>query len=334
MKKIIRVATVAATFALAIAGLSSQTPQQKPQQKPTFDVTSVKPSPQPGAGPIRIGGGAQGDRFTMNSATLRMLLQMAYQRPGNTPIGGQLQIIGGPAWMESDRYDVQAKADCSGGSLPREQLQLMVQSLLEDRFQLKAHKETRELPIYNLVVTKDGPKIKRSADQTPVNRPAALPGPCEPATAANAPPPFPPPGRGGPFGPGNPPPPPPRGAIMMMMGGASMTMRATAMPVASFVGLLQGQLGRTIVDKTGLDGLFDFELTFSPEGLGSPFGRGFPAPPPPIGSPNGAASATPAASDPVPSLFTAIQELGLKLESTKGPVEVLVIDSVEKPTEN
>ena len=122
----------------------------------------------------------------------------------------------------------------------------------------------------------------------------------------------------------------------MTMGAGVMTIRATATPLAFIVGMLQPQLGRRVVDKTGLDGLYDFELTFSPEGLESPFGRGFPLPPPGAGAPAGGAAASSAAtaSDPVPSLFTAIQELGLKLESTKGPVEVLVIDSVEKPTEN
>ena len=321
MKKTLRVAVVAATFALTIARLFSQAPPQKP----SFDVISIKPSPPIGTGPMRIGGGAQGDRFTMNSATLRMLLQIAYQRIGNTLLPGQLQIIGGPGWMDSDRYDVQAKTDCSGGTIPRERLQLMVQSLLEDRFRLKAHLETRELPIYNLVAGKDGPKIKRSADQTPPAFAPPLPGPCEPPA-----PPLPG-GRGVSFGPGSP---PPRGAAFIMMGTSGMTVRATATPLAVVVRMLQQQLGRTIVDKTGLEGLFDFELTFSPEGLESPFGRGFPLPPPPVGAPTGSASAAPTAPDPVPSLFTAIQELGLKLESAKGPVEVLVIDSVEKPTEN
>jgi len=75
----------------------------------------------------------------------------------------------------------------------------MVQSLMEERFQLKAHRETRELPIYNLVTTKDGPKIRKSADQTAPSSVATLPGPCEPVTTAT-PPPFPPPGRvGNPF---------------------------------------------------------------------------------------------------------------------------------------
>jgi uncharacterized protein (TIGR03435 family) len=330
MKDTHRIAVVAAAFALTIARLSSQTPSPKP----SFDVISIKPSAPPGNGPIRIGGGARGDRFTMSSATLRMLLQTAYQRANNTPAAGQLEIIGGPGWMESDRYDVQAKADCSGGSIPRAQLQLMVQSLLEDRFKLKAHMETRELPIYNLVASKDGPKIKRSADQTPPALAAGLPGPCEPAPAGDVPP-FPG-GRGNPFAPGSP---PPRGSIMMMMGAGAggMTMRGTAMPFANLVGLLRNQLGRQVVDKTGLEGLFDFELTFTPEGLSSPFGRGLPVPPPappPAGAATGPASAASTAADPAPSLFAALQELGLKLESAKGPVEVLVVESVEKPTEN
>jgi uncharacterized protein (TIGR03435 family) len=318
-----RVVALAVTVALAIARLSSQTPEQKP----SFDVISIKPSPPLGTGgAIRIGGGSQGDRFTMNSATLRMLLQMSFQRAGNTSLSGQLQIIGGPSWMDSERYDIQAKTDCSGGTFSRERLQLMVQSLLEDRFQLKAHRETRELPIYNLVVTKDGPKIKKSADQATPTLAATLPAPCEPATNA-PPPPMPPP----PPAPGAPLPAPPRGALMMMMGPNGMTLKATAARLDAIVRLMQNQLGRTIVDKTGLEGLFDFELTFSAEGLGSPFGRGLPTPPPP---PGGGAGPTPAASDAAPSLLTAIQELGLKLESAKGPIEVLVIDSVEKPTEN
>jgi hypothetical protein len=77
------------------------------------------------------------------------------------------QVIGGPSWMESDRFEVQAKADCSGGPILGRQLRLVVQSLLEDRFQLRAHMETRELPIYELVVGKDGLKMNLSEDQTP-----------------------------------------------------------------------------------------------------------------------------------------------------------------------
>ena len=114
----------------------------------------------------------------MVGATLRTLLQNGYSRANNTPLGVQLQVINAPNWIDSDRYDIDAKADCSGGILSREQMQLMVQSMLEDRFQLKAHTETRELPIYNLVIGKDGPKIKKSEDQTP--SPFAAAGPPQP----------------------------------------------------------------------------------------------------------------------------------------------------------
>src|SRR6476620_10285120 len=103
--------------------------------------------------------------------------------------------------MDSERYDVQATADCNGGAVSREQMQLMVQSMVEERFQLKAHMETRELPIYNLVVAKDGPKLKAASDQTPspllANGP---PQPCDPEAANRVPPalpPPPPPGAGG-----------------------------------------------------------------------------------------------------------------------------------------
>src|SRR6185436_17718897 len=128
--------------------------------------------------------------------TLKMLVQMGYQKPNSSGPGPQIQVIGGPNWIDSDRYDINAKADCNGGALSREQSQLMIQSMLEDRFQLKAHLETRELPVYNLVVAKDGPKLKPSADQTPPAIGLAnLPQLCGPAPNIPAPlPPPPPPG--------------------------------------------------------------------------------------------------------------------------------------------
>ncbi len=119
-------------------------PQTSPAPKPSFDVVSIRPS-APNLG-IR-GGGPRGNRYSMSGATLRMLLQNAYQRPSTGGLVSQIQIIGGPSWIDSDRYDIQATVDCSGGVLSREQAQLMVQSMLEDRFQLRAHMETRELPI-------------------------------------------------------------------------------------------------------------------------------------------------------------------------------------------
>src|SRR5262249_37674946 len=141
---------------------------------------------------------------TMVSSTLRMLLQRAYQH-SVTP----LQVVGGPNWIDSDRYDVQATANCSGSALTAEQVQLMVRSMLEDRFQLKAHTETREGQVYNLVVAKNPPKIKPSEDQTPIPRRVSAPiQPCSPVAeppALPAAPPAPPAGqRGSPFDPDNP----------------------------------------------------------------------------------------------------------------------------------
>jgi uncharacterized protein (TIGR03435 family) len=113
-------------------------------------------------------------------------------------------------------------------------------------------------------------------------------------------------------------------------------LRGSAVPLANMIGMMQQQVGRPVIDKTELKGLYDFTLRFSPEGLTSstPFGPivAPTAAPPQAGAPPapGAAPST----EPLPSIFTALQEIGLKLESTKGPVEVLVIDSVQKPTEN
>src|SRR5215471_5226902 len=191
-----KVVLIFAAAAFAVVPLLSQT---SPGPKPSFEVISIKPS-APNLNFIR-GGAARGDRYTMTGANLRMLVQNAYGRPSAGIPVGQLQIVGGPSWMDSDRFDVQATADCSGGVLSRDQLQLMVQSMLEERFQLKAHMETRDLPIYNLVVGKDGSKMKASADQTPPGTglqgppPPCSPAPATPATPPQPPPPLPLPGQ-------------------------------------------------------------------------------------------------------------------------------------------
>jgi uncharacterized protein (TIGR03435 family) len=335
MRKAGKINLLIAALAFAVIPLLSQT---NPSPKPSFEVISIKPS-APNPSGIR-GGGARGDRYTMAGSTLRMLLQNAYQRPSTGGPLGQVQIVGGPNWIDSDRYDIQATADCSRGALSREQVQLMVQSLLEERFQLKAHMETRELPTYNLVVGKDGPKLKVSEDQTASGLPAGgPPQPCSPASAAPLPPPPPPPGPGQRGGPGDPNFVMPRGAMLMMFNSSGLTMQAAGVPLSNLVNMLQNQIGRPIIDKTGLKGLFDFKLQFSPEGLNLPNVNGGPIvaqgpAPAPAGQGGLGGAATTGAADPVPSLFTAIQDLGLRLESAKGPVEVLVVDSAQKPTEN
>jgi uncharacterized protein (TIGR03435 family) len=212
-----------------------------------------------------------------------------------------------------------------------EQSQQMLQALLEDRFGLKVRKETKDGQIYALVVAKDGAKLKLSADQTPIRMDgppgAGSGGPGGPGGAGG-----PPPGAGvrtggpGGPGPGGAPPPPgfpangplPRGIMMMGLG----QIRGTAQPVTMLLGPLTNQLGRKVVDKTNLTGLYDIELKWTPDQL-----------------PNGGAVPPgvqlPAVDPNGPSLFVALQEqLGLKLESTTGPIETYVIDKVEKLSEN
>jgi uncharacterized protein (TIGR03435 family) len=327
MKRAGRVLLFLGAMASAVLPLSSQAPAVA---KPSFDVISIKPTAPGSRGG---GGGPRGDRYTMSGVTLRALLGSAYQRLSTGVPVAPLQIIGGPAWIDSERYDVQATADCSAGVLSREQLQLMVRSMLENRFQLKAHLETRELPIYNLVVAKDGLKIKPSEDQTPVERRQTVPSAlCGPIPGAPATPPVPiiPPGqRGSPFDPNSP---APRGFIGGSFSQTSVLLRGSAVPFSNMIGMMQQQAGRPIIDKTEVKGLYDFVLRFSPDGANSPLVQS-PAPPSPAGGAGPATTNAPAA-EPLPSLFTALQELGLKLDSAKGPIEVLVVESVQKPTEN
>jgi bla regulator protein blaR1 len=261
-------------------------------------VASVKPTLTP-SGPGQIGR-PPGGRLTATNVPLMFLIQNAYRvRP--------FQVIGGPDWLATDHWDIGARApedsisQSSGPPDPNvpDGLSLRLQALLEDRFKLKLHRETRDLPIFELTVPKGGVKAKLSDDQGPIRPPA--PG-------------TPPPRPGGPM---------PRGNISLMIGGGEL--HAAAVPFANFVATLSQILGRTVVDKTEMKGLYDFDLKWTPD-VGQAVGPAGALPPgvelPPI-DPSG------------PSLVTALQEqLGLKLESSKGPVQVLVIDSVQRPSEN
>src|SRR5262245_5984445 len=234
-----KVVLMIAAAAVAVIPLLSQAPETK---KPSFDVISIKPS-APASFGFR-GCGRRGNRFTM-TGSLRILLQFAYRHPNiqpgvPAPPLMNTQIIGGPSWMDTDLFDIQATAETNGGAIPQDQLPLMLQSLLEDRFQLKAHMETRELPIYNLVVGKDGPKIKLSEDQSPIVPPGAAGPRGEPGAGPRG---FDP--RG----------PLPRGAVTMMPSSSGLTFSASAMPIAMLVNLLAGQVGRPVFDKTDLKGL-------------------------------------------------------------------------------
>src|SRR5215475_9005194 len=130
------------------------------QSATTFEIASVKRSvPGQQQGVVMPAPG----RFIAKNAPMRLIITWAYRRPDGTPYRDE-QVIGGPAWLERDRFDIEGK---TAGEVPFEQTELMMQRLLEDRCRLKTHRETRELPAYSLVVLKTGVKFTRSADQTP-----------------------------------------------------------------------------------------------------------------------------------------------------------------------
>lgn len=312
---------LAGVAAVAIAaplvfGLARQNETQPTAEnsRPTFEVASIKPN-KSGTRMVRIGNTP--GRFTANNVTVKMLIEFAYNIKDP-------QLSGGPSWIDSERFDVDAKTDepddAPGSSLMAgagpntkaiarggdplgmiERRRQMIQALLADRFKLTLDRQTKDLPIYELVVGKGGPKFKETT----------LPPP-----DPNAPPPGPPrPGQ-----------PPMRHGIMMGFGRGQLNMNGGSM--AQLANALSERSGRTVVDKTGLTGDYDLTLQWTPDEndpnthSGGPDGRppGDTAPPP---DPNG------------PTLFTALQEqLGLKLESTKGPVETFAIKSIEQPSEN
>jgi uncharacterized protein (TIGR03435 family) len=272
-------------------------PQQGPPPDPNlrFEVASVKAAEPSGGGMMmRLMPGA----FETVGVPLRLLLRQALEKP-------EYQILGAPGWVDSERYTVAAKA-ASGA--PPNAIAVMLINLLKDRFQMATHAETRELPIFNLVVARAdgrlGPGLKESSAECRAGR-AAGPGTTN--------------GRGG--GPGGPPMFDPNAAIPCgsMRTGPGM-LGAGGRSIAQLVQMLSGSTGRPVVDKTGLTSLYDFSLRFAPEPASFPGGQ----PPPGVLPP----------PDPdAPNLYTAVQEqLGLKLESARGPVEVVVIDRIEKPT--
>jgi uncharacterized protein (TIGR03435 family) len=263
---------------------TSQTPA-----KPKFDVVSVKTT-KAGSGPaIRMQ--ANGGRLIANNVTVKMLMQRAYSADSTGLFPNQM--IGGASWIETDRFDVEGKLDGDSRSVSQQQTWVMVQSLLEDRFRLKTHHDMRELPVYSLLLGKNGSKLTRSEDQAPPNPAISL----GPAPAYDPKQPL------------------PRGAFTA--GGTEVTTVAgNAVPLSRLASALQTWMQRPVVNNTGLAGLFDFKFSFT-----TPCGIIFPCAP----------------TDPTPigpSLSSALDELGLRLESTKALVDVLVIDSVERPSEN
>jgi len=226
---------------------------------PSFEVATIKPA-HPGE--LKGGFTVGGHRIYIESQSVEDLLWFAFAVH-------QKQIVDGPAWLETQKFDIVGQADLEG--IPNlRQTQEMVQKLLESRLNLKFHREKRDLSIYAITVAKGGPKLLKSAESSD--------------------------------------------ALPTQSGGGSGGERArklTNNSMADFALGMQSFLDRPVVDKTGLIGKYDFVLKWTPDEAD---GNDLRA---------------------APGIFTAVQEqLGLKLEPTRGSTEVLVIDHVERPTEN
>jgi uncharacterized protein (TIGR03435 family) len=269
----------AALLPVAISGA-----QSKPAEA-QFDVVSVKPNIGSGPQNLRVTPG----RAQVTNIPLNTLLQFAYQVQARA-------LVGAPDWIREERFDILATADPNS---TMDQTRAMLKAMLEDRFQLIARKEVREIPIYALVVArrdgKLGPKLQTATVDCAGNgngRPLA--GAPQDAAAQD---------------------PSKRCLILPLFGQGRFQGRGLHME--NIASALNNLVDRTIVDKTGLPGPYEFDLTWIPDALLQPR----------------AAAATGKPADlPGPSLFTAIEEqLGLKLDPQRGQAEVLVIDRVAHP---
>jgi uncharacterized protein (TIGR03435 family) len=271
------------SFAQATPASPSQTPSATAASAaatPAFEVAAIRPN---NSGSGNSSSNTNNGRFTATNVSLKSLIQFdAYGIPSP-------RILGGPKWLDSARFDVEAKMDDSvtehlhslDNGQRRIQTQAMFQQLLAGRFKLAVHWETRELPVYALVVAKKGPKLQPTQEKNGGS-----------GTSSNS-------------------------------NGTSAQFTATGITLPelakAFTQEMSGELGRVIIDKTGIEGKYDLKLKWAPENGNAATGDASNA----------------AQPDSGPSLFTAIQEqLGLRLEPAKGSVDVLVIDHAEMPSEN
>jgi uncharacterized protein (TIGR03435 family) len=256
------------TIVVLLTALGASFSQNKTGTPPRleFEVASVKP-----AKPGTQGGGIKplpgGQTYVATNVPVGLMIRLMYHLNGS-------QISGGPAWLDKDLYDVDAKAD---GPHTIEELHVMFQNLIVDRFKLQFHYETKALPAYELVVDKSKPKMTENHNPENFDIP-----------------------------------------IQVQFG----SLQATHSSMSYFSWVISQMLNKPVVDQTGLTGFYDFKLDYTPDVPQAVLDRlqaeGRSLPPT-----NG------------PDIFTALREqLGLRLDSHKGPVQVMVIDHVEKPSEN
>jgi bla regulator protein BlaR1 len=292
---------MAALAAPAVVGILNAPIIRAQSAGPKFEVASIKLCTSGEGGRSGSGRGSampsppSPDRLEMNCETVAGLIQRAYG--GRPPV----PVSGGPAWVTSDRYRIEAKAE---GPQSRETLNgPMLQALLEDRFHLRMVRESKEVPVYAMTVAKGGPKLQRAVEGACLSDPAKI---REARAAGQKPVPC-----GIYFGKKKDAP----GIVTANTRGTSLT---------SIAKNLSDLLDRPVIDKTGLTGTFDLYAEFVPdESTPGLLGRAMFAPPEGV------------APDPGPSFIPALQQqLGLKLEPAKGPRDFLAIDHVERPSEN
>jgi uncharacterized protein (TIGR03435 family) len=236
--------------------VAAQSAAVKRGARPSFEAASIKPNRSGEMGSRT--GMRPGGLYIATNVSLKSMILQAYNLQ-------DFQVSGGPGWIDSDRFDVNARA---GSDVPEDQILLMLRLLLEERFQLRAHRTTRETDVYALVAGKDGTKLTKAE------------------------------GKGYSFG----------------VGSRKLTAQGAAL--SDLANLLSMQLGNAVLDRTGLTGRYDLTLSWAPTSGTSTDGL------PSTGEEKAA------------SILTALQEqLGLRLERTRGPVEVLIIDGAQPPVE-
>jgi len=336
---------LAATAIFASGLLPAQTPVSPPAQTSpaplTFEVAAIKPAPplDPAkimSGKMHIGVNVNKGRVDIGNLSLSDLIRMAFKiKPYQ---------LNGPDWMGAQRFDIQAKMPDGSN---KDQMPEMLQALLADRFKLAIHRESKEHSVYALVVGKGGIKMKEAEPDPPPAKPAA-------DAAEGDAPPDEPPGKGGmvvgsgenrvrvtpsPDGKGSTITGGKMGQMKISMADGMMHWEFSKMKMEVLVDMLSQLVDKPVVDQTELKGNYQVALALSVEEMqalarkaGAAAGMMMP-----MGGGGGDTSRTPsaAASTPSASAFAAVQQLGLKLESRKAPIELIVVDHLEKtPTEN
>ena len=288
----------AAAFAAGqLPGAPTGGPPIDPEMR--FEVVSIKP--------FDASGGALGrsnttpGRYDFAGLPLRLLVGQGLRAP-------QDRIVGWPDWIDTERYTVAATIP---DGAPQVAVFVMIENLLKDRFKLVTHRETRELPVYNLALARSDRRLGQAFKESSSECQAALRESearrrAAPTSATPAVPPA------------------IKECLSVLLGWGMVSTRGT--PIGTLVNFLTQSVGRPVIDRTDLTAFYDLTLKWAPDQNGSPAPFGLPAGVLPIAPP-------PAADPDAPDIFTAVQEqLGLKLEAGRGPVEVVVIDRLEKPT--